>query len=922
MIHSYLRMLLFGSVILPFFVNAQLDSFSLDYDHETYGVLEFEMYKYSIRGDDFQVHLHDGTSLTEYTTPLPIRTYRGVIKNMPNTRVCAVWYSSDKIFFKVFFGKGDRGGFEIRGVKTSQFPPVPLNLPIYTSTPQRSVFHLSSGYSSIYNEFVNKAQEDISTFVAAMEHGVNIQDHASVRDIGLSWDLTVVVVPVDASINSNTIYLPDASDGIPEIPVWWRSYGAGGGAGKKDYCENYQGGRTSWGKAGFGSLHHEFGHTLGLDHYHNQRDGMHSNQNYFGRDNVKSCIDYLVRDNCAYNPDTPDYTDPLHPQILQDYKVVEVDETVTISVLDNDVDYNGDVISILNYDSVSAKGGQIIQQGNNLVYTPPSGFKGQDSFYYVAQSGVQGTGSATDTYFVNEAKVLLEVREEGLALHYTFDEADGVNVYDRAWGLEEHGGKLTGGTFGNHSVPGRFGNAIDLGDDERGIVMNNVLNPIDHSLSISFWFKLTELITGDKILFDTGHRGGAMNKQGIAVILSDTNISFSAKPEGIVNYGYLRKKGFITWQTNQWYHAVAVIDRETNELRAYFDGVEATASDSDSETQFASEDIFVGYPGDLNVRFGTTIGMRAGEKIGEVLFVTDAIVDDFRMYTKALSSSEVSSIYNEPMTTSSNGDCSEGIYESGLLNASFESPKMSSPQISREFFGDWISSDSENQIYWSGAASNIPSAPNGENWAYLKNNNAAIFQQIGMYSGPIEMDVNFVYGKFTDESAANIRVSLWEGGDSYPESDSHLSDINATMIASTSIDKNVLNASGTSTETVSFSVTGNKPCSPLWILFENTENGRSLIDAIEVVNNDPVLVVDNNSLSITQNIYPNPSDGIFTIDANQAVHGLAVYDILGKRIDFKNSFLSPSKVVVHLSDKTPGVYFVKYNNRTSKLIVK
>lgn len=68
---------------------------------------------------------------------------------------------------------------------------------------------------------------------------------------------------------------------------------------------------------------------------------------------------------------------------------------VTINVLGNDSDPNGDTLSI-SIDSQPAHGTAVVQNGQ-IVYTPAAGYVGGDSFTYIVSDGKGGTATATVT---------------------------------------------------------------------------------------------------------------------------------------------------------------------------------------------------------------------------------------------------------------------------------------------------------------------------------------------------------------------------------------------------------------------------------------------------------------------------------------------------------------------------------------------
>ncbi len=91
------------------------------------------------------------------------------------------------------------------------------------------------------------------------------------------------------------------------------------------------------------------------------------------------------------------------PVAKNDTVETDQDMAVTIDVLANDSDADGDTITIANV--VSPANGTAVITGNKIVYTPAAGFNGSDSFSYNISDGNGGTATATVTVTVNPAGV-------------------------------------------------------------------------------------------------------------------------------------------------------------------------------------------------------------------------------------------------------------------------------------------------------------------------------------------------------------------------------------------------------------------------------------------------------------------------------------------------------------------------------------
>ena len=65
-------------------------------------------------------------------------------------------------------------------------------------------------------------------------------------------------------------------------------------------------------------------------------------------------------------------------------------------VLANDVDADGDALSVSEFDADSAQGGSVvIETDGSFTYTPPLDFNGDDTFAYTADDGNGGTAVGT-----------------------------------------------------------------------------------------------------------------------------------------------------------------------------------------------------------------------------------------------------------------------------------------------------------------------------------------------------------------------------------------------------------------------------------------------------------------------------------------------------------------------------------------------
>jgi hypothetical protein len=104
------------------------------------------------------------------------------------------------------------------------------------------------------------------------------------------------------------------------------------------------------------------------------------------------------------------------PTASNDSATTDQDTAVSVSVLANDSDPDGDALSITTF-SQGSNGAVTFGSSGILIYTPKSGFSGTDSFSYTVSDGKGGTDNAVvnitvNAVIVNSAPVALDDRAE------------------------------------------------------------------------------------------------------------------------------------------------------------------------------------------------------------------------------------------------------------------------------------------------------------------------------------------------------------------------------------------------------------------------------------------------------------------------------------------------------------------------------
>ena len=133
-------------------------------------------------------------------------------------------------------------------------------------------------------------------------------------------------------------------------------------------------------------------------------------------------------------------TDVNDPPVAEDDSATTLEDApVTIDVLSNDSDVEGDTLTVQSV--TQGTNGSVINNGGDVTYSPEPGFSGTDSFNYTVSDGNGGTDTATVT-------VTVTVIETRAAISVQIDKAQRAPIY--IWDNTTNGWV----TNGNHVTPG------------------------------------------------------------------------------------------------------------------------------------------------------------------------------------------------------------------------------------------------------------------------------------------------------------------------------------------------------------------------------------------------------------------------------------------------------------------------------------
>ncbi len=147
------------------------------------------------------------------------------------------------------------------------------------------------------------------------------------------------------------------------------------------------------------------------------------------------------------------------------------DTAVTIDVLANDTDADGDTLSIASV--TQGTNGSVTEDGTSVIYTPNTGWSGSDSFTYTVTDGNGGTDTAAVTVTVNPSGstigAIVVIDPDYANVNYDFFQFRITNTSDSesvtSVSLEIEGG----GVFDLFEAAGAYTVSPDMGSNNDGV---------------------------------------------------------------------------------------------------------------------------------------------------------------------------------------------------------------------------------------------------------------------------------------------------------------------------------------------------------------------------------------------------------------------------------------------------------------------
>lgn len=600
------------------------------------------LHKRTARTGDFILYTWDAANGYQIQPTPEVRTFRGTVTENPNALVIAFIDTNGKLTAHCFdreYAQNQRWKLSAVDV-TAQLgnPATPAPMPTQPVAAPRDG---STGIPKIgpkvptgtspggvpYGEVV-EYELGMDLFVAAYTRaGQNVENTLGADELNallyeqqMERDMLVrVVLPVTV-VRKENFYPTDPGTGsLTTLRAEWLK--------EPLYSKHWDG---VWGTEGgvanswaigkdensvaLGAVFHENMHNWGAFHLAYQADGMGGNQPSVGpmtvqvmRAKRKEAIDE------GKLPIAQPYTDPLPPYTHVDAARTTVNAAIDIDVLANDMDANGDTLTVSSFTATTVPGGVVtLNADGTLHYVPPAGYQGKDMIVYTAQDD-------SPMHLKTREVVHIEVTGTDLTARYKFDETSGTTASEASGGPSA---LLNGNTFSASSVNSPMGKGVRAwgyqnNDDIEngnwsGIILgaNNVMpvtllpdnagihftpfesqynaysagfDIMDGNYTFSTWFRCDDLAANG----DLGSPGYVVSKWwhpetrvGWDMQIVNKQLTLHWRIfDGSLGIRTLTAPVY-PFSNGGWYHLTASFDRAAGEIRLYVNGTKVATQTS------------------------------------------------------------------------------------------------------------------------------------------------------------------------------------------------------------------------------------------------------------------------------------------------------------------------------------------------------
>lgn len=485
---------------------------SVTYEGET---ITMRMQKENLRGANFELLSQNASGGYDTITAVAERSYLGTVDEYPGAVSCGVLLDSGEFKGAVYFDRGVTWftiGSSVNFTRAEDYGAFSnFQLPTESTVTAGQAGSTMYGYElavDVDHDYFTSRNSSVASAFETIEYSVCVVRSIYMRDALLRPYLGRVIVrstlahdPYTGLTQGNylsavkTEWETNHSDANPDLVAGSSPNKIGGGLAWVGTVG--AGNRYSVSQSGSGEFNvvfrHEMGHNWGCGHYvGGSPEGsglMGGNQagRFSGpelhrvlnhRDSRIAAGGILDNEGIYTAIELPPYAS-LDAPVFEHINMVNL----TIDVLANDHDANGQTLTLHAYDSVSVNGGTVVQQGQQLSYTPPNGaFLGMDTFSY----RIIDTTGKTATGFVI---VNVTTPSPPLRLHLPLDETSGTTADDQT--RFSNNGSLyavDGVDFSTNSTIGKYGNALNFNGQFQRLQIPDLSLTTD-TLTLTAWIK-------------------------------------------------------------------------------------------------------------------------------------------------------------------------------------------------------------------------------------------------------------------------------------------------------------------------------------------------------------------------------------------------------------------------------------------------
>ncbi|MCI0498283.1 MAG: M12 family metallo-peptidase, partial [Planctomycetales bacterium] len=449
----------------------------------------------NLRGANFELWAQNAAGGYDVITPVSERSYIGTVDQYPDAVASGILQDNGQFKGAVYFDRG-RTWFTLGSSVTSTrglTQPSTYTVPSFTVTPGHggtTTYGFDAGVDADYDYYSVRGASSIAKAFEMIEYSVAVTRAMYMQNTLLRPYLARVII--------RTSQTQDPANGLTGgsyLDAVRNEWNTNHADADRDVVAGVTasdvGGGLAWvGVIGTSSAYsvsdsdsvgnfsvvwrHEMGHNWGMGHYDGGTpEGATVNSgNQFARmSGSEAELVLRHRDaKLAILANEAVYTAvniPPYASIDAATFTHVVNAQTIVNVMANDLDANGDLLSIQSFDAVSNQGGSISQSGSGsgatLLYTPPaSDYLGPDWFYYKIRDarGQTATGVATVNVTVDNP----------LRGYWPMDELSGTALDDRSV-FDNTTTAINGAVVGG---AGKFGNAVTLDGTNDHITAQNV----------------------------------------------------------------------------------------------------------------------------------------------------------------------------------------------------------------------------------------------------------------------------------------------------------------------------------------------------------------------------------------------------------------------------------------------------------------